>query len=273
MYFKEFPTIFYTFPGKSVQDLESRFQRVVTDITQNVRARKDIFNDILIYDEYDIKDNETPEVIADKYYGSSLYHWIIMLANQRYDYLRDYPMSELELKKYIEEKYGFDNMHKIHHYEKDGDEVQPQGYIRVDTSIIESFQPGDYIYTPSSLSIDTSYITSDDTLTYTVDQNTIPVDGIFAEVNFVETDLNRVWITLYSFKPLNEDLSYFCIIKRGTTNIHVFSIQGDGFTPADRYIPLTNYDYEVQQNEAKRRIKLISRRLLSQILEEFRDLI
>lgn len=273
MYFKEFPKIFYTFPGKTPSDLETRFQRTVTDITQNIRARKDIFNDILIYDEYDIKDNESPEIISDKYYGSPNYHWIIMLANQRYDYLRDFPMSDRELKQYIEEKYGFDNIYKIHHYEKDGDEIQPEGYFTVSPDILDKFSPGDLIYTPSSLSIDTTHVSSDDTLTYTVDQNTIPVDGFFAQVNFVEAEYNRVWITLFSFTPLDSNLFYYCVLKHETNNVLLFSIKGNGFTPADSYVPWTNYDYEVSQNESKRRIKLISKKLLPQILNEFRDLI
>lgn len=272
MYFKEFPQIFYTFPGKTPEDIDSRFQRVVTDITQNVRARKDIFNDILIYDEYDIQDGDTPEIIADKYYGSAYYHWIIMIANQRYDYLRDFPMTTQELEQYVLEKYGFDKQYSIHHYEKDGEEVQPEGYIQVTSSIINQFQPGDYIYTPASLSIDTTYITSDST-EVTTDKNTIPIDGVFAEVTYVETDKNRVWIKLYSFVPLNQFDQYYCVVKRESSNVLVFSIGGDGFTPADRYEPMSNFDYEMTTNESKRRIKLISKQLLTQILNEFRGLI
>lgn len=102
-YFKGFPVIAYDFPtgvdGKSVSYM-------VMDITKNVRFRKQILRDITLYDEYDIVDGETPEIIAKKVYGSPFYHWMIMLANERYDYVRDFPLSSSEFEEYIIDKYG-----------------------------------------------------------------------------------------------------------------------------------------------------------------------
>ena len=82
MYFKQFPTFTYDFTinGKTEYLL-------VKDISQNVRVRKEILANITLYDEYDIKDGETPEMIAEKVYGSPLYHWVVMLCNQKYNYI------------------------------------------------------------------------------------------------------------------------------------------------------------------------------------------
>ena len=42
-----------------------------------------------------------------------------MLANDRYDYLTDFPMRQNAMEKMIIDKYGIDNINDIHHYEKE----------------------------------------------------------------------------------------------------------------------------------------------------------
>ena len=112
MYFQKFPDILYTFDIGNTTVLKP-----VTDITQNVRLRKKILENVLLYDEYDIKEGETPEIIAAKYYGSSGYHWIVMLCNQMYDWRSDWPMPYHTLEQYILDKYqSVENANATHHY-------------------------------------------------------------------------------------------------------------------------------------------------------------
>ncbi len=101
MYFKEFPTFFYEFDINGETSLTA-----VKDITKNIRFRRDVLANITVYDEYDIKEGDTPEIISEKVYGSSQYHWVIMLMNENYDYINDFPLSELELEKYVIQKYA-----------------------------------------------------------------------------------------------------------------------------------------------------------------------
>lgn len=110
MYFQKFPDIYYEYDigGEPVL-------KVVKDITRNIRFRKAILENITLFDEYDIQDGETPEIVAAKVYGSSVYHWVIMLANQRHDYATEWPMGYHTLNTYIIEKYTDPNA--IHHYE------------------------------------------------------------------------------------------------------------------------------------------------------------
>jgi len=48
-------------------------------------------------------------------YGNAQYHWVIMLANERYDYLADWPMTQVALDQYVIDKYG-DQADAVHHY-------------------------------------------------------------------------------------------------------------------------------------------------------------
>ena len=116
MYFKEFPQYLYDF--KYGDELKTS---IVKDITRNVRFRKEILENISLYEEYDIQDGDTPEIISEKFYGSPDYHWIIMLLNVKYDYVSDFPLDEYTLTKHISSNY--ENPHAIHHY------VNQDGYI------------------------------------------------------------------------------------------------------------------------------------------------
>lgn len=141
MYFQDFPKIAYNF---NIGDKTKVI--AITDITQNVRFRKEILANINLYDEYDIIEGETPEIIAEKIYGSSQYHWIIMLVNQRYDYLNDFPLTQHALEVHITDKYGVGNEYDTHHYENangyvvdsDHPEAQPVSNTTVEERINES---------------------------------------------------------------------------------------------------------------------------------------
>lgn len=134
MYFEEFGK--FTYPFKINGKTE---YKLITDITQNVRIRKEILANITLYDEYDIKDGETPEIISEKVYGSPLYHWVVMLCNQRYDYINDFPMPIYNLEQHITEKYGAGNEYNIHHY------VDNNGNI-VDSSNPQATSVSNYQY-------------------------------------------------------------------------------------------------------------------------------
>jgi len=108
-YFNYFPRISYYFNIGGVEQLIS-----VKDIALNVRVRKEILENITLYDEYDIEDGDTTERISERLYGSPYYHWTIMLVNQRYDHLRDFPMTEVDLLSYVKEKYGDGNEYAQH---------------------------------------------------------------------------------------------------------------------------------------------------------------
>ena len=105
MYFDKLPFIPYPINGS---------YRVLRDITLNIRFKKEIIEDASVYAEYDIENNETPEIIAEKLYGSADLYWVIMLFNQRYHYAEDFPMQDWVLDEYIQRKYGAGNQNEQH---------------------------------------------------------------------------------------------------------------------------------------------------------------
>lgn len=170
MYFKNFPLTVIDFSQYGVD----KQQYLVTDILTNVRIKQELLSNILFYDEYDIRDGQTPEIISELFYGSPDYHWVIMLVNERYDYINDFPLSQVALEDYVAEKYA--NPDAIHHY------VSSKGFI-VNSDFVD------------------------------------PVTGV-----------------------------------------------------ADA-TPVTNYEYEVNENEDKRRLKMIPSNILGDVLVKFREIL
>lgn len=81
---------------------------------------------------YYISDGETPEILAHKFYGTTQYHWVILLTNDIIDVKRDWPLSQEEMVAYCNNKYGTGNMSDVHHY-----------VLTADTSIIVDWNGAD----------------------------------------------------------------------------------------------------------------------------------
>ena len=108
MYFDSFPVIPYDSKG----DLNSKD---VTNLLRRVGMRTKLKTNTLLYDTYDVKEGETPEMIAHKLYGDAKLHWIILLVNDITDRYHQWPMTGGQFLDYLNDKYT--NPDGIHHYE------------------------------------------------------------------------------------------------------------------------------------------------------------
>lgn len=79
---------------------------------------KSISNSTL-FTPYIIQEGERPEDIAETYYGSTTYFWIVLLANNITNVFEDWPKTESVLYEYILQKYGSIEYatSTAHHYE------------------------------------------------------------------------------------------------------------------------------------------------------------
>jgi len=107
MYFRKFPKIDYDVKGNGNIT-------TLTNIIKRVRFKTLTSSRLVNFDIYDVRDGETPEMIAHRYYEESEYHWIILLANDIQDYYNEWPMAVPQLEKFIASKY--DDVDGIHHY-------------------------------------------------------------------------------------------------------------------------------------------------------------
>ena len=108
MYFSFFPQGTYDIKGNVIDTL-------VTDLMVRVKIRAKIMNEASLYDLYDIPEGETPEMTALKHFGSTHYHWIILLTNDITDRYYGWPLTTFEFENYVNNKYT--NPDGVHHYE------------------------------------------------------------------------------------------------------------------------------------------------------------
>jgi len=96
-YFDKFPTLYYDLKGTK------KFE-VAVDILRRVRIdyRQ---ADTSMYGEYAIKEHDRPDTIADKLYGDSELHWVVLLFNEIHNPYYEWPMTTSDLIKYCESKY------------------------------------------------------------------------------------------------------------------------------------------------------------------------
>ena len=91
--------------------------KLATNIMKRVRMRANMKKEVIMLDSYDVKENETPEIVADKHHGSPYYHWVIMLLNDISDVNHDWVKSTRQLQKYLLSKYTEAQLTETHHYE------------------------------------------------------------------------------------------------------------------------------------------------------------
>jgi hypothetical protein len=206
-YFDLFPRISYTLDNTKSH---SKSYETAVHILIRIGVIKNILDKAFYYYEYTVKDGETPEIIAEKYYNDPEAHWLVLLTNNVIDPQYDWPIPYSSFNNFIESKYGSIETAKttVHHYEK----------IRKTVDIVSGeetlttyeIQYDEYLTTAASIGSPISY--------------TLP---------------NGKVVDVYDF-------------YRNSVNC---------------------YDWELQQNEQKRNIKLIKAGYYSTIKSELQNLL
>jgi base plate wedge protein 53 len=99
-YFDKMPKIYY-----SLTDDRSN-PEIVTDVTFSVRLLEQYAEDSKYFYTIIIKDGLKPEDVANLVYGDPQLHWIVLQFNKVINPRFEWPLSTVNLDKYIIDKYG-----------------------------------------------------------------------------------------------------------------------------------------------------------------------
>jgi len=124
-----------------------------TQTYKNILARVSVIPSILsnplVYYSYDIQDGDTPEIVAQKYYGDGYRYWIVLFCNNLMDPQWDWPLNNNTLDKFITEKYdalGFDPYTTVKSYQKVTTQVNSvSGETTVNTVDISQQEYNDFV--------------------------------------------------------------------------------------------------------------------------------
>lgn len=222
---------FEKFP-KTFYSLDNRNSvQVVTNIMLRMKLNDELLNNFSVYDLYDIKDGDTPESLAFELYGDSNLHWVILHANEVLDPRFDWVLDTNNLFEFTSGKY--DRVNGIHHYENSaGREIN--GNLQMTVNTTAGFSVGSPIRSNADSSV--GFITSIPSATSVVVTTT---KGGFT---------TGEQIVLASNTSVTANITAVTIIT-GT--------------------PVTNFNFEDQENESRRRIKIIKPQFIEKIIKDF----
>jgi hypothetical protein len=226
MYFKSFPYTYYSLDDASTV-------QVVTNITTRIALSEEVKNNLGLYDEYDIKDGETPELLADKFYGNPEQHWLILHYNEIIDPRFDWPLDTNNLNRYVASKYA--NVNAVHHYEDANGNYANGNVYLISSSDFSEFNVNDAI--TNITNVGTGYINQK-----------------------ISSSNVRVTVTTGGF------ISGDRIKNTSNTNSSANIIS----TVVLSGTPVTNYTYEDGVNESKRRIKILKASYVDAVVNDFK---
>ena len=100
-YFRNIPKVKYDIYGT-----EPKKYRNVTNIMKRISFKPSVIEEISDYYPYRVNDGERPDTISYQRYGTVAYAYLIMLVNDIYDPLFDWPLTAQQFEKYLISKYG-----------------------------------------------------------------------------------------------------------------------------------------------------------------------
>ena len=209
-YFRELPDILYQ--SNLLHKVSSQEYIRIKNIFRRVKIQDWIQDNVQFFNKYTIRDGERPDTMAERLYGTSERDWIIVLTAGITNIRNDWPLSNYDLYRYVEAKYGTD-LNAIHHYET-----------------IEVRDNKGRLILPAGQRVDQNFTIS------------TPYDA--SATNFY-----------VGIRPQSDNISYKSV------NSDISPVTG-----------VSNYEYETQLNESKRRIEVMKPIYLQQFLNDMREL-
>jgi hypothetical protein len=293
-YFNYFPKTFYT-SNNDVNGVEA-----ITNIIARFVFDSQLKENTSAFYPYQVQDSDTPEIIADKYYGNVEYHWVVLLFNNIIDPQFDWPLKSDTLIDYIDKKYTANGLNAV-------DDTNMPRYLLLAAS---GTSPYASLLTESINGRllgdinNTGLVTAADGRLYTLYNEGSGGESSF---NYIVNVLRPTILSnttkyapLISSKTgitwaMSNYKNYYKVITTtasdGTITINKIQVDGGTWsaisnstntytTQAGQTVTVaitterqTYYDYEVEENEAKREINLIKSDFLPQIEKEFKRVV
>jgi len=115
-YFRQLPDFDYVsrLPDAKIGD----YYRV-KNLFKKGKLRDDIFQNLAIFEKYQIKGDDRPDNVAYEFYQDSTLDWIVLLSNNIINIQTEWPLPQNDFDRYLVDKYGdYETLYSgVHHYE------------------------------------------------------------------------------------------------------------------------------------------------------------
>ncbi len=285
-YFEKFQTISYN-------------NVAVRNITQRAILLNSVYNNPLLYYQYDIDNGERPDTIADRYYQDEYMGWLLKLSNNIIDPYYDWYIDTSTFDAFITKKYqSYERaVTKIKYYRNNWYNSDPIGvnvYDALSSSLKRFYEPlySDVYYTKTPLSYKRKEAdwkkSTNSVVKYTANGTNFVLDEIVDIYrNNVKRGLGQVCgksntslIIQHVSGDVNEysnPYSFTAVGRESSTNVSftssVLLVNNIPSEETTYWDPVTYYDYENDINENNKSIKVVKSNYSTQLADELRNLL
>ena len=300
-YFRQVPEFEYVNRTKGNKDISNYI--TVKNLFKRGKIRSDIFGNLSFFTKYNIIGDERPDNIAFKEYGNSNLDWVVLLSNNILNVQDEWPLPQTSLDEILLEKYGtYDKLHSIHHYETveikntKGGIILPGGLEtpnkwRTNGNFIQAINTkiNQITGTESKVATVTLYngiknlTVGDEVLIQNVSESAFNGRFPITEILKVRDVIIRFKYVLPSI-PENkqpeilgtEQVTFPVAGNIGTGNAYYYEYYDDNsyhtIPAANMTQEVTNYQYEMKKEDAKRNIYLLKPDYLNIIFNDLDDI-
>ena len=115
-YFRNIPDFEYVNRTKDGQFISNYTQ--VKNFFKKGKIREDLFQDLTVFEKYNVKGDDRPDNVANEIYGDPNLDWVVLLSNNIVNIYNEWPLNQQAFENYVLDKYGtVAKLDEIHHYE------------------------------------------------------------------------------------------------------------------------------------------------------------
>ena len=114
-YFKQIPNFEYVnrLPNAQISDYLK-----VKNLFKRGKLAKDIFEELTVFNQYDIQGDDRPDNVANIIYNDPDLDWVILLSNNIINIQSEWPLPQRDFDRYLLDKYEtYEKLNDVHHYE------------------------------------------------------------------------------------------------------------------------------------------------------------
>lgn len=309
-YFRQVPNFEYV--SRDTGDKYISEYIPVKNLFKRGKLREDIFANLQFFEKYSIIGDERPDNVAYKFYDEETLDWVVLLSNNILNIQSEWPMTQRTFEQVMLERYGsYEELYSgIHHYETE--EIKNslgitvlKGGLRISSTWKTN---GNFLEAINSTikQEDGIFATQDGGITPSKTVSVFPVNNIPAnigdqvtiegvsekEYNGVFT-ITEIYDVYFKYELPEIPNNIFPTISTSGKEQIIYTLtsntQNDGnayyyeywdaglgysvLVPSTSFVrPVTNYEYELEIEEAKRNIFILKPIYLSVIFNDMEEL-
>tara|TARA_B100000902_G_scaffold21392_1_gene25719 strand:+ start:2584 stop:3237 length:654 start_codon:yes stop_codon:yes gene_type:complete len=114
-YFDQHPDLIL--PSFSQNRTSSSDSYITKNLFKRGKIRDDFFQNAVAFEKFLIVGDDRPDNVAEKVYGDSQLDWVVLISNNILNVRDEWPMSQYDFQRYMNNKYDPEQLNQIHHYE------------------------------------------------------------------------------------------------------------------------------------------------------------